>query len=208
MMFISRTLNEWVQFFKTLALIQIDMAKVQFVNISQTLSHFLSCLLSHFLSHFLAHSLSQLFPFYFSHCSLAFYCQYSLTISGQSLDSTNSRAAPPSCTIYRRWYLGPWCPCRAWLPPCPPGSWPGQEARQGRRVNDGGSLSPIKDQSLSGAIFTTFFYHSKLLSKHRPSGPILSISRFVRLSVCLSVRLCVCVFTFEVPFNGLFAPTS
>ena len=33
---------------------------------------------------------------------------------------------------------------------------------------------------------------------------MLSISRFVRLSVCLSV----CVFTFEVPFNGLFAPTS
>ena len=26
--------------------------------------------------------------------------------------------------------------------------------------------------------------------------------------VCLSVDLCVCVFTFEVPFNGLFAPTS
>ena len=33
---------------------------------------------------------------------------------------------------------------------------------------------------------------------------MLSISRNVRLSVCL----CVCVFTFEVPFNGLFAPTS
>ena len=29
-------------------------------------------------------------------------------------------------------------------------------------------------------------------SKHRPSGPILSISRLVRLSVRLSVRLCVC----------------
>ena len=37
-------------------------------------------------------------------------------------------------------------------------------------------------------------------SKHRPSGPMLSISRFVRPSVRL--------FTFEVPFNGLFAPTS
>ena len=37
---------------------------------------------------------------------------------------------------------------------------------------------------------------------------MLSISRNVRLSVGLSVRLCVCVFTFEVPFNGLFAPTS
>ena len=28
------------------------------------------------------------------------------------------------------------------------------------------------------------------------------------MSVCLSVRLSVCLFTFEVPFNGLFAPTS
>ena len=37
-------------------------------------------------------------------------------------------------------------------------------------------------------------------SKHRPSGPMLSISRNVRLYICL--------FTFEVPFNGLFAPTS
>ena len=36
--------------------------------------------------------------------------------------------------------------------------------------------------------------------KHWPSGPMLSISR--------NIRLCVCVFTFEVPFNGLFAPTS
>ena len=27
-------------------------------------------------------------------------------------------------------------------------------------------------------------------------------------SVCLSVRPSVCLFTFEVPFNGLFAPTS
>ena len=29
-------------------------------------------------------------------------------------------------------------------------------------------------------------------SKHRPSGPMLSISRNVRLSLCPSVRLCVC----------------
>ena len=41
-------------------------------------------------------------------------------------------------------------------------------------------------------------------SKHRPSGPMLSISRNVSLSVCLSV----CLFTFEVPFKHLFAPTS
>ena len=44
----------------------------------------------------------------------------------------------------------------------------------------------------------------KPFSKHRPSGPMLSISRFVRLCVCLSV----CLFTFEVPFKRLFAPTS
>ena len=41
-------------------------------------------------------------------------------------------------------------------------------------------------------------------SKHRPSGPMLSISRNVRPSVCPFVRL----FTFEVPFKGLYAPTS
>ena len=45
-------------------------------------------------------------------------------------------------------------------------------------------------------------------SKHRPSGPMLSISRNVRLCVCPSVCLLVCLFTFEVPFNSLFAPTS
>ena len=42
------------------------------------------------------------------------------------------------------------------------------------------------------------------LSKHRPSGPMLSLSQNVRLCV----RLSVCPFTFGVPFNGLFAPTS
>ena len=35
--------------------------------------------------------------------------------------------------------------------------------------------------------------------KHRPSGPLLSISWFVRLFVCSR---------FEVPFKRLFAPTS
>ena len=35
-----------------------------------------------------------------------------------------------------------------------------------------------------------------------------SICPSVRLSVRLSVCPCVCRFTFEVPFNGLFAPTS
>ena len=49
-------------------------------------------------------------------------------------------------------------------------------------------------------------------SKYRPSGPMLSISRNVRLSVrpsvCPSVCLSVRVFTFEVPLKRLFAPTS
>ena len=48
----------------------------------------------------------------------------------------------------------------------------------------------------------------KIFSKHRPSGPMLSISQFVRPSVRLYVCPSVCLFTFEVPFNGLFAPTS
>ena len=43
-----------------------------------------------------------------------------------------------------------------------------------------------------------------LFSNHQPSGPMLSISRFVRLYVHLSIR----VFTFEVAFKRLFAPTS
>ena len=37
---------------------------------------------------------------------------------------------------------------------------------------------------------------------------MLSISQNLRLSVRVSVRVFVCLFTFEVPFNGLFAPTS
>ena len=45
-------------------------------------------------------------------------------------------------------------------------------------------------------------------SKHRPSGPMLSISRNVRPCVRLFVCLSVCLFTFEVPFKRLFAPTS
>ena len=45
-------------------------------------------------------------------------------------------------------------------------------------------------------------------SKHRPSGPMLSISPNVRPSVRPSVRSSVCLFTFEVPLNGIFAPTS
>ena len=52
--------------------------------------------------------------------------------------------------------------------------------------------------------YVTYQFNSVTFSKHRPSGPMLSISRNVRLSVCPSV----CVFTFEVPFKRLFAPTS
>ena len=54
-------------------------------------------------------------------------------------------------------------------------------------------LDSGENSSLRNAVF----------SKHRPSGPILSISRNVRLFV----RLSVCSL-FEVPFNCLFAPTS
>ena len=99
------------------------------------------------------------FSWFVSHYFLELYCQYSLIIRGQSLDSTNSWGAPPSCSICRSWYLGPWCPWRAWQPPCPPGSWPGREARQGEKVNTGGSLSPRVDWSLPGAICNIFLYH-------------------------------------------------
>ena len=40
-------------------------------------------------------------------------------------------------------------------------------------------------------MFQTLPYIILLFSKHRPSGQMLSISRFVRLSVCVSVCLCV-----------------
>ena len=49
---------------------------------------------------------------------------------------------------------------------------------------------------------------NKYFLKHWPSGPMLSISQNVRLSVCLCVRVSVCLFTFDVPFKRLFAPTS
>ena len=45
-----------------------------------------------------------------------------------------------------------------------------------------------------------------LFSKHRPYGPMLSISLNVRLSVRLSVRLFVRVFIFVVPFSTSFCP--
>ena len=47
-----------------------------------------------------------------------------------------------------------------------------------------------------------------VFSKHRPSGPMLSISRNVCLSVRVFDRVFVCVFTFEVSFKRLFDPTS
>ena len=45
-------------------------------------------------------------------------------------------------------------------------------------------------------------------SKHRPSGPMVSISRNEVRLVCLSVCLSVRVFTYEVLFKRLFTPTS
>ena len=63
--------------------------------------------------------LPEFLSYFVSHYSFAPYCQYSQIISGQSLDSTDSRGVPLSCTICRRLYLGPWCPCRAWRSPCP-----------------------------------------------------------------------------------------
>ena len=52
----------------------------------------------------------------------------------------------------------------------------------------------------------SYNFLTKLFSKHRPSGPMLSISWNVRPFVCLSVRLFVRVFTFEVPLNVSFPP--
>ena len=48
-----------------------------------------------------------------------------------------------------------------------------------------------------------------IFSKYRPSGPMLSISRNVRLCVSMSVcpYVCPCVH-FEVTFKYLFVPTS
>ena len=47
-----------------------------------------------------------------------------------------------------------------------------------------------------------------LFSNDLASGPMLSISQNVRLSVRPSVCPSVCVFIVEVPFKRLFAPTS
>ena len=67
------------------------------------------------------------------------------------------------------------------------------------------TLSVVASPNVMTPNVASYPYDSpEAFSKHRPFGPMLSISRFVRLSVCLSVR----VFTFEVPFNGLFAPTT
>ena len=117
-------------------------------------------------------------PLFLSHHSLALYCQYSLIIQGQSLDSTNSRGAPPSCSICRSWYLGLWCPCRAWRPPCPPGSRPGREPRQGRKVNTGATcqaLSHRVDWSLSSL---SSLEPQGVLELIRSSMPHISISLF------------------------------
>ena len=58
----------------------------------------------------------------------------------------------------------------------------------------------LSENHVMEEIFKMYFCPN-LFSKHRPSGPMLSISWNVRLSFRLSVH-------FEVPFTGLFAPTS
>ena len=53
---------------------------------------------------------------------------------------------------------------------------------------------------------------SWFFSKHRPSGPLWADafykSKCPSVCVCVCVCVSVCVYTFEVPFNSLFAPTS
>ena len=46
----------------------------------------------------------------------------------------------------------------------------------------------------------------RIFSKHRPSWPMLSLSRFVHMFFCLLVCVLVCVFTFEVRFKRLLSP--
>ena len=89
------------------------------------------------------------------------------------------------------------------------------ESRASFSVSQREGPKSLRDQSLSRVFhkcFTEILPRNiewfTYFSKHRPSGPMLSISWNVRLSVRVSVCLSVCVFTFEVPFNGLFAPTS
>ena len=74
-------------------------------------------------------------------------------------------------------------------------------------------LSKIYRVRVVNAFFCQSHHFKELLELSKehlnwPSGPMLSISRFVRLSVHLSVRLSVRVFAFEVPFIRLFTPTS
>ena len=68
-------------------------------------------------------------------------------------------------------------------------------------------LSRLGPHHVAETIHQASFNHEKVsampFSKHRPAGPMLSISQNVQMFVCLSV----CVFTFEVPFKRLFAPT-
>ena len=56
------------------------------------------------------------------------------------------------------------------------------------------SQKPIRSIFKASALWADAFYKSKC--------------PYVCLFVCLCVCLSVCLFTFEVPFNGLFAPTS
>ena len=62
-------------------------------------------------------------------------------------------------------------------------------------------------QELTLALSTEPLSQTEFL-KHRPSGPMLSTSQNVRLSVHLSVCPSVCLFTFEVPCKRIFATSS
>ena len=55
----------------------------------------------------------------------------------------------------------------------------------------GPTYTPLKS-NFTNFISKAFYRQLMPFSKHRPSGPMLSISRNVRQSVCPSVRLCVC----------------
>ena len=94
------------------------------------------------------------------HFFLALYCKYSFLISGQSLDSTDSREFLSAVKYVG---YGIWAHAVSEEHGGHPAllSRPGWEARQRRRVNiNRGSLSQLVDWSLSEALFTTFFYHS------------------------------------------------
>ena len=67
-----------------------------------------------------------------------------------------------------------------------------------------GMVDPFISYHLNMGKLAIWYFPQVRFSKHRPSGPMLPISQIVRLCV----RVSVCLFTFEVPFTRVFAPTS